>query len=132
MADVYLLYAEACLNTNDNTTALEYINKVHRRAYGYPVNSPSPVDYISLTDKTMANDPALANNPLRYERFAELFGEGTWWFDVCRWKIGAEEAAYYSKTNGGPIMWDDNRSYAQPIPITEIQTNPSIKQNPGY
>ena len=43
MADVYLLYAEACMNSGEGSTALEYINKVHRRAYDQPVNSPSPV-----------------------------------------------------------------------------------------
>src|SRR5205823_4504407 len=32
MADIFLLYAEANI-TSDPTTALEYINKVHRRAY---------------------------------------------------------------------------------------------------
>ena len=34
LADIYLLYAETIAAT-DAATALEYVNKVHRRAYGY-------------------------------------------------------------------------------------------------
>ncbi len=134
LADVYLMYAEALIESGgDMTTALEYINKVKRRAYGYPVDVSSPVDYVSLSDQTEASDPVLANNPLRYERFAELFLEGYWWFDVARWKIGPQETAYYNKVNSGNLEWND-RAYAMPIPESEINANPGLKgsQNPGY
>ena len=131
LPDVYLLYAEALSKTGDDTNALEYINKVKRRAYGYDPDSPSPVDYQSMSDNTMANDPVLGNDPLKYERWAELFGEGNWWFDVRRWKLGSQEADYYERTRGGVINWSDN-DYAQPIPLDEMETNPAIEQNPGY
>ncbi|KAA2245443.1 RagB/SusD family nutrient uptake outer membrane protein [Chitinophaga agrisoli] len=134
LADVYLLYAEANMNGGgNNAVALEYINKVKRRAYDYPVNAASPVDYATLTSATMAADPNLANNPLRYERWAELFGEGHWWFDVCRWRIGSGEAAYYATTLvGGAIKWSDAKSYTWPIPSNEMNTNTKMVQNPGY
>lgn len=133
LADIYLLYAESLINQgSDNTTALEYINKVHRRAYGLPVDTPSAMDYTSLTDETLAQDPVLQNNPLRYERYVELFAESHWWFDVCRWKIGAEEAAFHQTTSVGDIVWNDNIDYALPIPIAEIEANPNMEQNPGY
>ena len=139
LADVYLLYAEACVNTSDNVNALEYINKIKRRAYDYPVNAPSPVDYISLTDVTSANadgDPVLGHNPLYYERWAELFNEGTWWADVCRWHIGPSEAAYYGTALNlnGPIAFDTKKSYTWPIPLNEINSNAKIanQQTPGY
>lgn len=135
LADVYLLYAEASINSGDNATGLEYLNKVKRRAYGFDINSPSPVDYKSLTDKTVAiSDPVLGSNPMYYERWAELFNEGHWWFDVCRWRIGKSEAAYYGTAINvqGPFQWDDGKSYVWPIPINEINSNSKIKQNPGY
>jgi hypothetical protein len=138
LADVYLLYAEACMNSGDNTNALEYINKVHRRAYSVPVDATSVYDYASLTSptKAAAEDVNLANNPLRFERHAELFAEGHWWFDVCRWHIGANEAAYYGTgiSDGTTIKWNDDRSYSYPIPGDEISSNPEIAnhQNPGY
>ncbi len=133
LADVYLLYAEACQNTGDNANALEYINKVKRRAYGLPVDSSSPKDYASLTATTSAPvGDILHTDPLKYERWVELFGEqGNWWFDVCRWRIGASEAAYYEKVATAPLTWDD-RKYALPIPQLEINANSNMKQNPGY
>lgn len=132
LADIYLLYAEALIRTGNDADALEYINKVKRRAYGFTVDEPSPIDYKSLSDRTMASDPVLRNDPLKYERWAEFFGEFNWWFDVCRWKIGASEAAYYEKIRGGSIQWSDDSDYAQPIPIDELNANPSMEQNPGY
>ncbi len=136
LADVYLLYAEACINTSDNVDGLEYLNKVKRRAYGYPVNAPSAVDYASLSAPTAAaaaGDPVLGNNPLYYERWAELFNEGQWWMDVCRWHLGASEAAFYGGDNAGPLSFPD-KSYAWPIPLQEINANSKIasQQNPGY
>lgn len=132
-ADAYLLYAEALANTGNAAGALEYINKVHRRAYDVPVDAPSAFDYKSLTDKTKAlgaNDH-LATDPLKYERWAELFAEGQWWFDVCRWRIGDKETAYYKRVKSGDLVWND-RKYAFPIPQAEILNNPQVKQNPGY
>lgn len=138
LADVYLLYAEACINTNDNADGLEYLNMVKRRAYGYPVASPSPVDYASLTSPTAAaasGDPVLGNNPLYYERWAELFNEGTWWTDICRWHLGTSEAAFYKTYNyGANTLTFNTRCYAWPIPLTEINANAAVanEQNPGY
>jgi hypothetical protein len=140
LADVYLLYAEACAKSSDVAGAVEYLNKVKRRAYGYPINGASPVDYASLTSQTSAfsaGDPVLGTNPLYYERWAELFNEGQWWFDVCRWHIGQSEAAFYGtaiNVNGQPFAWDNKKSYAWPIPNLEINSNGAIagQQNPNY
>ena len=139
LADVYLLYAEASAGSNDDVTALEYLNKVKRRAYNLDVNTPSAIDYKNLTDQTaaaVAGDPVLGSNPLYYERWAELFAEGNWWFDVCRWHLGKSEDDFYvtSRTlQGTPFTWDD-KAYAWPIPLTEINSNPKVahQQNPGY
>lgn len=139
LADVYLLYAEANAGTSNAAVAIEYLNKLRRRAYGLDPNSSSSLDYKSLTGATPAanaNDPVLGNNPLYYERWAELFNEGHWWFDICRWHLGSSEAAFYvtARTlSGTPFKWTDN-TYAWPIPLTELNTNPKVAghQNPGY
>ncbi len=157
LADVYLLYAEACMNTGDATNALEYINKVHRRAYSQPINSPSGFDYASLTALTKADpsDVNLLHNPLAYERFIELYAEGHWWFDIGRWgnstnstaggspynsNFGSNEATYYGSLlpNQTPSQWTNNQSYSYPIPTEEVNANsllsaqPNGGQNPGY
>ncbi len=133
LADIYLLYAEL-IKDDDQTTALEYINKVHRRAYGFPPDSPSLYDYKSLDDrtKTVDENDHLAHNVLEYERWAELFAEGQWWWDVRRWRIGSEEAAYYKETRHGNITWKGDESYVQPIPQLELERNENIQQSTGY
>jgi hypothetical protein len=139
VADVYLLYAEALIESAGNTaTALEYINKVHRRAYGFNPDAASVVDYASLSapTKAPANDQLCGNNPLRYERWAELQGENSWWFDIKRWRLAPQESAYYGHTTAlgtwNPIVWND-RYYAWPIPQNEIATsNGLVLQNIGF
>ena len=136
LADIYLLYAETIAAT-DAATALEYVNKVHRRAYGYAPDAASPVDYASLSAQTMAarNNPQdlLANNPLRYERWAELFAEGQWWYDIRRWEILENEMKVYKKTRYGNLTYIGERGYAQPIPKSEIEAyNGNLPQNYNY
>jgi len=146
LADVYLLYAEACKETGDNSNALKYINLVNTRAYG----GSTTHNYATLTSPTKAvgaNDE-LANDPLKYERYVELFGEGGWWFDVCRWGIGQQEASYYvygstefdPATNSGPEFskinpadWSGSGTQIKaqhlPIPNIEMTLNTAIQRN---
>lgn len=133
LADIYLLYAEL-MRDEDEATALEYVNKVHRRAYGYDPESPCPYDYTSFSDRTKTADETdhLAHDVLKYERWAELFAEGQWWFDVRRWQIGPEEAAFYKTTCHGAITWKGDESYVQPIPQLELERNENIQQSTGY
>ena len=134
LADIYLLYAEAIADTNP-ATALEYINKVHRRAYNRDTDTAAPdIDYTSLSGRTPTADAAdpLANDPLKYERWAEMFGEGQWWFDVRRYEILESEMKYFASARYGTLIYRE-RGYAQPIPLTEIERyNGAIEQNYNY
>lgn len=139
LPEIYLMYA-LLLKDSDPATALEYVNKVHRRAYNYPVDGSSPVDYASLNARTRTVDETdhLANDPLLYELWAEFFGEMRWWEYVRLLKLGQQETDYY-KTISGPgaakttILWTD-RNYAMPIPTKEFESNPNpdMVQTPGY
>lgn len=129
LADIYLLYAELMAQSNPDI-ALEYVNKVHARAYG----DDHSYDYHSLSDRTKAyfdNDP-LANDVIKYERWAELFAEGQWWMDIRRYRCGQAEADYYDETRHGKITWKDPYSYWQPIPQLEIERNNHMHQSEGY
>lgn len=136
LADLYLLYAEAIATTNPQK-ALEYVNKVHRRAYGYDPDAVSPVDYSSLNSVTCAGvwEPTdiLAHDVIKYERWAELFGEGQWWYDVRRYEILENEMKVYKETRYGKLQFLGERCYAQPIPLTEIERyNGKLQQNYNY
>lgn len=79
------------------------------------------------------------------ERMVELAFEGQRFWDVRRWKKGAEcfkkvEVANFKlDTNGDLILnreaqsrqWDDKYNL-YPIPQTEIQKNGNLKQNPNW
>ncbi len=118
LADVYLMYAEA-QNENGNTAvALEYVNKVRRRAYGEPIDSPSIVADIAVG----GGAPLLA--AIQDERYIELFGEGHRWFDLLRWELADDVL--------GSRGFIPGTHEAMPIPIDEIQLNTAMVQNNGY
>ena len=125
LADVYLMYAEACQATGDEANAREYVNKVRRRAHDLPVNAPSEVDIIS--SGTQLRDD------IREERFLELCGEGVQhWIDLCRWKtLDKEINQWYMKTAVGPPIYAAKSLYF-PIPRKELENNPAIAQSAGY
>lgn len=136
LADLYLLYAESVAD-EDPATALEYINKVHRRAYGLNPDQKSDLDYSSLSDRTIAarnnEEDILGHSPLKYERWAELFAEGQWWFDIRRWHLLENEIKVFKKTRYGNLVYQGERAYSQPIPQSEIEAyNGNLRQNYNY
>lgn len=139
LPELYLIYAQILVDEGNAAQALEYVNKVHRRAYGQNPDQPSKYDYKSLTDRTKAADATdfLANDPLKYELWAELFGEMKWWDYIRYYKIGSEEASYHVLCHGPGNTGITNcvfpdKQYAQPIPTSEMEYNPNMKQTPGW
>lgn len=126
LADVMLIYAEAACMANGNPTpqAVEYLNKIKRRGYGYPADAASPVDYPSSgwTAETF-------QDAVLQERAYELFMEGKRWLDLKR----TGKIKEVIKANLGMDVADVH--FYWPIPQQEIDTNPEINpedQNPGY
>jgi starch-binding outer membrane protein, SusD/RagB family len=115
LADIYLLYSELQLKKGNTEVAVEYMNKVRRRAY-IEYSSPWQYDISSSLNAQQLTDT------LRKERFRELYAEGSWWFDVVRWDIGEQEFYYRGFYRG--------QSEARKIPTTIIDQNPGIEQNP--
>jgi hypothetical protein len=126
-ADALLIYAEAASQANGGPTALalERLNMIRRRAYGFAPAAPSAMDY------TMASSPtqqAFRDLVLK-ERAYEFLCEGKRWFDLIRTKT-LKQAVKEAKGINVP---DFIMLFA--IPKSEIDNNPDINpedQNPGY
>ncbi|CAL1521536.1 RagB/SusD family nutrient uptake outer membrane protein [Chitinophaga sp. MM2321] len=126
-ADVLMTYAEAAnaANHGPTTAAVEALNKVHRRAYGYPANTASPVDF-KVADYNESSFLTL----IVKERGYETLFEGKRWMELKRLGIAKD----YIKASKGKTMADVMLLW--PIPNAEINYNkaldPVADQNPGY
>lgn len=126
-ADLLLFHAEAASRANNGPTAeaMESLNKVHRRAYGYDANTPSPVDFqLSDYDATTFIDLVVR------ERGYETMYEGKRWLDLKRLGIAKQRI----KEVKGIDVADKHMMW--PIPNSELLYNKALDpvrdQNPGY
>ncbi|MFC6103554.1 RagB/SusD family nutrient uptake outer membrane protein [Olivibacter domesticus] len=124
-ADLLLFHAEADARAKGVPTdaALESLNKVHRRAYGYPSTVASPVDF-KLQDFTL--DSFL--DKVIEERGYETMYEGKRWLDMVRLGIAKERILEIKGITVADkvMLW--------PLPNSEILYNKAMEgeQNPGY
>ena len=112
LAEIYLIRAEARAQQNNFSGAIADLNLIRSRA-GLPVLSST----LSSVQVVMA---------VMQERRIELMAEwGHRWSDLRRTGQAAT-VLIPEKTN-----WNPN-AVLYPIPLTELQRNPTIVQNPGY
>jgi starch-binding outer membrane protein, SusD/RagB family len=112
LAEIYLIRAEASLQTGQLATARVDMNLIRNRA--------------GLSELTAGNKDQLTE-ALELERSRELFVEGGHrWFDLKRW--GKTDAVMSAAK---PADW---HSYAAfyPIPKSELDNNTQLLQNVGY
>lgn len=120
-ADVLLMLAECYAHgseVNDLTTANSYLNEIEKRA--------------GITEKTFEDKDRLLDE-IALERRKELVCEGHRWFDLIRTGKAIETMkAHFSNTPGyNGVMLNEN-NFVQPIPLSQIDTDSSLKQNTGY
>ena len=156
-AEVLLNYAEACLNTGDQSEAKKYINMIQERAGSKTISQTVDMDV------------------LKREKSYELWLEGCRWFDVMRWKdtkaierlknVGSDCPHVFDKLFRAPkaddrkVTWQhgteaNSRFYTVstsaakdagfevgfkegkheffPYPQTVKDKNPNLEQNPGW
>ena len=156
-AEVLLNYAEACLNTGDQSEAKKYINMIQERAGSKTISQTVDMDV------------------LKREKSYELWLEGCRWFDVMRWKdakaierlknVGSDCPHVFDKLFRAPkaddrkVTWEhgteaNSRFYTVstsaakdagfevgfkegkheffPYPQTVKDKNPNLEQNPGW
>jgi hypothetical protein len=125
-ADLLLFHAETSARANDapTTDAMESLNKVHRRAYGFDSNTPSPIDFdINDYDLNSFIDLVVT------ERGYETMYEGKRWLDLKRLGIAKERILEVK----GIVV--DDKHMMWPIPNSELLYNGALDasdQNPGY
>ncbi len=126
-ADVLLIYAEATSQAANGPTAaaLEALNQVHRRAYGFVPISPSAIDF-KLTDY---NANSFLDLVIK-ERGYEFQYEGKRWLELKR--TGKAQQIILATKNKTIA----DKAYLWPIAVSELGYNTAIDpvkdQNPGY
>jgi hypothetical protein len=121
LADVFLMYAEANLRGGggDKTLALNYINQLRKRAYGN--------DSGNITDAQLTLDFILD------ERARELYWEGHRRTDLIRFnKFTGDSYVWPWKGNVKEGTKTDSYRDLFPIPSSDLNANPNLKQNSGY
>lgn len=125
--EVLLIFAEAEARVSGSPTAaaIQALNQVRRRAYGFAPTSPSTVDLSFLpSEQNQFLDRVLQ------EKAYEFQFEGKRWYDLKRTGKAQE---MIGRNRGRTIA---QAHYLWPIPIEEINFNkaidPKTDQNPGY
>ena len=118
LADVYLMYAEALNATGQTATAYTYVDLVRQRA---------GLEKLSVAKPNLTQPLFLAQ--LKHERVTELSGEGHRWEDLARWgDLGPQLAV----RDPGFSNFVVGKHEFLPIPQSDIDINPNLRQNPGY
>ena len=126
LADVLLMLAEAYNETNHTDLAIAEVNKVRARV-NMPLLGSGP-EWLNVAGKDDMTER------IRRERACELAGEGPRYWDLRRWGI-LKESVKDAKDIFGDLMY--TRSYQPrhelwPIPLTEMDRNLNLTQNPGW
>ena len=120
-ADVLLMYAEAQNEASGpDQSVYNAINRVRSR-----------VDMPPVPEGTKDE----IRERIRHERKVEFPGEGIWYSDIRRWKIGIELCNHTIKGFVGNTQRERafrEREYLWGIPSTDIELNPDLEQNPGW
>lgn len=142
MAELYLGYAEACVECNDLATAKTYLNKVRVRA-GIPTVEES---WEQIAGTTLTQDKM--RDIVRQERMIEFYLENQNFWDMRRWLLA--EKYFNVKAKGLNIeaatleefakpteviferKFESPTQYLLPIPLSDVQKNEKLVQNPGY
>jgi hypothetical protein len=118
-ADILLLKAEALVELQQVSAAIEIVNQVRERA------GLAPLD-VNMTQEN-------ARLAVENERQLELIFEGHRWYDLVRNDRMEEVMAKATDKNGNPMIKDvaEFRRLI-PIPQGQIDINERLEQNKGY
>ncbi|WP_103070199.1 RagB/SusD family nutrient uptake outer membrane protein [Aquimarina sediminis] len=143
-ADVLLMAAEAAVELNNLSLALEYVNQVRNRAKNmtFVQNGDGTGNAANYEIEPYVSFPSqdFARKAVRHERRLELSMEGHRLFDLRRWGNGVQvmnayfenEARVITSFSDDPSPYDSKHDLL-PIPITAIDlSGGTLTQNPGF
>ncbi len=143
LADLYLAYAECCVESNDLVKAKEYLNKVRERA-----GIPTVEDAWKLAGVNDLSQDQL-RDIVRQERQIEFYLENQNFWDMRRWllaekyfnvkaqgmdieKANSREGFFNLTTIKFERKFESPKNYLLPLPLSDLQKNVKLVQNPGY
>lgn len=118
--EMYLIMAEAKLNSNDLTGAKENLLVVAKR--NIAISSVNDLPATAADVKAFIKD----------ERARELFQEGLRLYDLRRWAEKANVYAYNSPEIKYTFTNYDIANFVFPIPAAEINAGFGVEQTPGW
>lgn len=147
LSDLYLMYAEAYNEVNGpGQPAYDYLNKVRAVGGLKPVEEVwSNANIVKIPGKHLTKEGL--RDIIQRERLIELSFEGHRYFDILRWKqadryfltpmkgwntTGVDPEQFYVLMTLQPRVWQTPRDYLMPIPLSDINRNPNLVQNPGW
>ena len=123
-ADILLMRAEALTELGQLDEVPELINQIRQRV-GMP--TVEEVEGTGLSQNEL-------RDIVRHERRVELMLEGLRFFDLKRW--GEMEEAYMRIADDNVPAYNPNyrgiQSTTFPIPLSELDANTNLTQNPGW
>lgn len=113
-ADPYLLYVEALAQQGKDAEAVEALKEF--------LLSRGVADMVEEQDNL--------NEYIRLQRRIELWGEGSNYFDMKRWKVGIDRNAEGSNHFVGDSIAAGDAKLIYQLPQAEMDKNNLLKQNP--
>ena len=129
-ADMLLLYAEALneLGATPSAKAIECLNRVRNR-----VNLPDIEDSSFYNGSQITSNIDAFREHLKIERALELAMECVRWVDLKRWGINDINTLNELKTRDSDFNnFIIGKSIRMPLPQSEVDNNPNLKQNDQY
>lgn len=119
-AEAYLTYAEATARLNGGATTeegTEAINKLRARAHNSVTKAAYSLnDILDEWSREFYFEGRRRTDLIRFNRFGGVNNEYKW-----EWKGGAKKGRNFEAFRN-----------LYPIPASDLNVNPNLKQNPGY
>lgn len=119
LSEIYLIAAEAALQSNNKAKAVVYTNAIRKRSLGLPLYTVATITRKAILD----------------EKSKEFYSEGIRYWDLIRTNSEISMDDYTTDVKVTTRETTFKRDFYKcilPMYKDEMNANPNIKQNPGY